>query len=221
MSMAQRSKPVVRSSRTLAALLGVAVVSTLASTASGFAEVPRPQRIEPAIEAELTSATPVRPSLGEVIESRLERAHQAGRGDEIDQLGSLWLTLQQRGQLARCVDHGEAFVGVSLRNERINALRRQIRQDRFVPTEDAAVAALAESLGTPWGALSPASASAPDEQVEVAELIDGLDEPYRTAVALSLDGLSRREVAEQMDVTPEAVRKWMQRLRERWSAWAV
>jgi DNA-directed RNA polymerase specialized sigma24 family protein len=55
----------------------------------------------------------------------------------------------------------------------------------------------------------------PDQILDVQQWLGRLEEPYRTAVELSLQGCSRREVADQMGVADATVRKWMQRLRER------
>jgi DNA-directed RNA polymerase specialized sigma24 family protein len=221
MDMARRSTMAQRSRTTLAALLGAAVVTSAASApdrplpAPAVAETAATTR--PEARLPLVPAEDARPTLGQVIEARLQQADQAGRHHEIDRLARLWLTLNRRDQLDRVVDHGDRFVAVALRNQDISAHRDAARRARFVSTDEQSVAALAETLGTPWIPAARASGNAPDELLDAEETLARLDEPYRTAVALSLQGLSRREVADHMGVSHAAVRKWMQRLRERWS----
>ena len=150
-------------------------------------------------------------TLGQLIVARAKLAAGARRNEDIEQLGTLWLNLHRRGELERTVERGDAFVSVSLRNQGISEHRRDVRRSRFVPVDPETMGSLPEArdgyhCGTPWVRA--------DEALGAAQFVASLAEPYRTAVELALQGLNRREVAEQMGVNHATVRKWMQRLRE-------
>jgi DNA-directed RNA polymerase specialized sigma24 family protein len=160
-----------------------------------------------------TETLPTLPTLGALLESRARLAADAGRHAEIDRLGTLWLTLARRGELERVVSRGEGFVAVALRNQDVSAHRAEARRRRFVATDAEALGALAETSGPAQLGLGRVDRA--DDVAAAEQLLGRLDEPYRTAVDLSLQGMNRREVAERMGVTHATVRKWMQRLRER------
>lgn len=141
-------------------------------------------------------------TLGSIIEERLERAEEARRYREVDDLSTLWLTLARRGQLDRVVDRGEQFLNVALKNQRRSELRSESRALRRHAPEEAAV----EVSGARFDV---------DERLDVERFVANMPEPYRTAVQFSLAGMNHREVAEEMGASHAAVRKWAQRLRER------
>lgn len=198
---------------TLVALLCMAALSAAAEAAAGTSHVP-PSVAELAPSGGATaSPTSAEATLGEVIDDQLKRAHAAGRHDEIERLATLWMTLEQRGQLARQVSSPHGFIAASLRNQQRSAYRRAARAGRCVPVAEPTLDHLADARGLLWQ--SPATAGAPDQRLAAEELLDRIDEPLRTAVQLSATGLNRREVAEQLGVSHAAVRKWMERLRGR------
>jgi DNA-directed RNA polymerase specialized sigma24 family protein len=158
-------------------------------------------------------ALPTLPTLGALLESRAKLASDAGRHGEIERLGTLWLTLARRGELDRVVARGEGFVAVALRNQDVSTHRAETRRRRFVATEAEALAALAETSGL--ARLGSGHGDRADDVAAAEQLLGRLEEPYRTAVDLSLQGMNRREVAERMGVPHATVRKWMQRLRQR------
>ena len=160
-----------------------------------------------------TETLPTLPTLGALLESRARLAADAGRHAEIDRLGTLWLTLAHRGELDRVVSRGEGFVAVALRNQDVSAHRADARRRRFVATDAEALGALAETSGAAQLGLGHAERA--DDVAAAEQLLGRLEEPYRTAVDLSLQGMNRREVAELMGVPHATVRKWMQRLRQR------
>jgi DNA-directed RNA polymerase specialized sigma24 family protein len=164
-----------------------------------------------ALQTRFASESPA--TLGALLEARARLAADAGRRAEIERLGTLWLTLARRGELDRVVSRGEGFVSVALRNQEVSMHRAELRQRRFVATESEALGVLAEASGP--AQLTLARADRADDRVAAEELLGRLEEPYRTAVDLSLQGLNRREVAEHMGVAHATVRKWMQRLRQR------
>ncbi|HZO15580.1 MAG TPA: sigma factor-like helix-turn-helix DNA-binding protein [Polyangiaceae bacterium] len=178
----------------LAALLGVA---SLTVATAGASAGPSP------VAAEQVTRADERNSLRDLIDRRLERASAQGRHEEIEQLGTLWMTLAQREQLDRVVDRGEGFLNVALRNQRVSELRSEARARRVAlldATDLEAVARTRENL---------------DESIDVERFVNGLEAPYREAVQLSLAGLNHREVAEELGVSHAAARKWAQRLRDR------
>jgi len=202
------------SSRTkLAAVLGAAVLSASAPAEAEPASGAFSRSSEPTHSVTAESVPPAEDTLKDVIETKLQQAQGAGRYGDIEQLGTLWMTLKQRSQLDRQVTSGERFIAAALRNQRMSAYRQAARVGRFVPTADTALDNLADDHGLVWRV--PAGSRSPDERLTAAELLGQLEEPYRTAVVLSAEGLNRREVAEQMGVSHAAVRKWMQRLRSR------
>jgi len=152
-------------------------------------------------------------TLGALVESRARLAADAGRHAEIERLGTLWLTLARRGELDRVVARGEGYVSVALRNQDVSEHRTETRRRRFVATDSEALDALADASGAVHVPLWHDDRA--DDAVAAERLLARLDEPYRTAVDLSLQGLNRREVAERMGVPHATVRKWMQRLRQR------
>lgn len=202
-----------RNRSALAAALGAAVVATATPAPAAGQPCPLPAPAAVAAAPAHGRAATDRQTLRHVIESRLAQAERAGRRADIEQLGTLWMTLRGRGQLDREVDYGDGYVAAALRNQQRSEHRGQLRIARCVPTEDPALAALADRRGVAWQ--SCASHGRPDEPLDAAELLDSLEEPYRTAAALAATGMNRREVAEQMGVSHAAVRKWMQRLRDR------
>jgi DNA-directed RNA polymerase specialized sigma24 family protein len=153
------------------------------------------------------------PTLGALVESRARLAAEAGRHAEIERLGTLWLTLARRGELDRVVARGEGYVSVALRNQDVSEHRAEARRQRFVATDSEALDALAYASVAVHVPLWHDDRA--DDAVAAERLLARLDEPYRTAVDLSLRGLNRREVAERMGVNHATVRKWMQRLRQR------
>jgi DNA-directed RNA polymerase specialized sigma24 family protein len=157
---------------------------------------------------------PVEPTptatLRSLIERRAEAAERAGRYDDVDQLTTLWLTLERREQLDRVVARGDQFINVSLRNQRRSEQRSDTRALRRGAVD-------AEEIELPAFTLDPVQA------LEAERFVAALDEPYRSAVQWSLTGMNHREVAEKMGASHAAVRKWAQRLRDRlaedgWSA---
>ena len=141
------------------------------------------------------------PTLGTLIEARLAKAQESHRYGDIDALATLWMTLERRGQLDRCVDRGEQFINVSLRNQKRSELRGAARRHRLAPFNATE--------------LEPAGPNLPfDQALDAERFVSGLDEPYRTAVLWSLTGRNHREVAEEMGASHAAVRKWAQRLRD-------
>ncbi len=181
------------------------------------AQSPRPQLPNAASSSQQEPAAPTQsaatlPTLGELLDNRLQQASNKGNHEQIEQLGSLWLNLRQRDQLDRVVAKGERFIDVALRNQRTSDLRSQLRQQRFVPTDQDSLQTLAETSG--WSG-NQNRLQSPEDLVAAAEFVDHLDEPYRSAVTHSLTGKNRREVAESLGVSHAAVRKWMQRLRRR------
>jgi DNA-directed RNA polymerase specialized sigma24 family protein len=198
---------------TFAALLGAAAL--LATAAPAAAE----DRAHPVHEAQVAqlktlaepactsaaatvcdAAAPA--SLRSIIEERAEKAERAGRYDDVDELTTLWLTLERRQQLDRIVDRGEQFVNVSLRNQKRSEQRAQSR-------------ALRRSGPDLTDVETPAFTMDVGQALDAEAFIASLEEPYRSAVRFSLSGMNHREVAEQMGASHAAVRKWAQRLRDR------
>lgn len=194
---------------TLAALLGAAALSASSPAA---AETTGREHVDLAHTCDhqmvpSTSAQPEAPaaepaSLRTLIEDRIEHAEREHRYDDIDQLTTLWLTLERREQLDRVVDRGQQFLNVSLRNQKRSELRSTARRQRFAPYD-------AQTLDVPGPSWTV------DQSLDAERFISHLSEPYRSAVLWTLTGRNHREVAEEMDVSHAAVRKWAQRLRER------
>jgi DNA-directed RNA polymerase specialized sigma24 family protein len=181
--------------KALAALLGAAAVS-------GTTEE---MRAEPTVWAhETTTVTGAEPadarSLRHVLEARMAAAERAGQYDAVDDLATLWLTLSGRNQLDRVVERPDQFVRVALRNQRRSEQRSEGRT-RLVLTD-------------PVDLDPVAGAPAPYELLDAEQFLQGLGEPYQTALGWTLTGMNHREVAEQMGVSHAATRKWAQRLRE-------
>lgn len=145
---------------------------------------------------------PAASSLRAIIEERAEKAERAGRYDKVDELTTLWLTLERRAQLDRVVAKGEQFVNVSLRNQKRSEQRSQSR-------------ALRRSAADPAELELPTFSLDVGQALDAEQFVASLEEPYRSAVKWSLSGMNHREVAEQMGASHSAVRKWAQRLRER------
>lgn len=202
---------------TFAALLGAAALATASPASAERNSFEREAGVAQQAQQRHLEATPASPtqpatvcdaaaatSLRSIIEERAEKAERAGRYDDVDELTTLWLTLERREQLDRVVDRGEQFVNVSLRNQKRSEQRVQGR-------------ALRRS------APDPAEIDLPTFSLDVGQALDAeafvasLDEPYRSAVRWSLSGMNHREVAEQMGASHSAVRKWAQRLRDRLS----
>ncbi len=186
---------------TFAALVGAAA---LAATAPASAERDTTHRAEHTSSAN-TASPPLASasaSLRSIIEARAEMAERAGKYSDVDELATLWLTLERREQLDRVVARGDQFVNVSLRNQKRSEQRADGR-------------AIRRSVA------DPAELELPTFSLDVAEALDAeafvasLDEPYRSAIKWSLNGMNHREVAEQMGASHAAVRKWAQRLRDR------
>jgi len=209
-----------QSAALVAALLSAGVAACVLAEQPPAGEVSRPAA-EQIAERRAVHPPAARPavtpkSLREVLHTRLERAERSGRTGDLDDLASLWLTLQQREQLDRVVANGEGFINVALRNQRCSQARREAARPKLIGLDPQDLARLHEvSSG---GAEPPAAAGSPDQLVAAEQLLDRLDEPYQTAVRLSLTGLNRREVSERMGVSHAAVRKWLERLRHRWPA---
>jgi len=191
----------------LAALLGAATL-TAAGLPAAALERPTTKPLvcqhassETDAAADAAEAAEAMPTLGSCIEARLQKAQQTHRYDEIDELTTLWLTLQRRGQLDRVVGRSEQFLNVALRNQKRSAMRSATRRHRRAPFEANDVDLVAPSF-------------APGQALDADRFIDGLTEPYRSAVMWTLTGRNHREVADEMGVSHAAVRKWAQRLRE-------
>lgn len=186
----------------LAALLSAASLG-VASPADADASARTAALESPVREAPGVEALPA-VSLRQIIDERLHHAAGRQRHEEIEQLGTLWMTLAQRDQLDRVVEQGDGFVNVALKNQRYSELRAEARRRRTVLVDRAFL----EELGR----------AAPDtleEKIDVERFVGGLAQPYQGAVELSLEGCNHREIAERMGVTHAAARKWAQRLRER------
>jgi len=149
---------------------------------------------------EMPAAEPA--SLRDLIENRMEHAEREHRYDDIDRLTTLWLTLERREQLDRVVDRGQQFLNVSLRNQKRSELRSEARRQRFAPFDAQALDVAGPSFTV-------------DQSIDAERFVSHLSEPYRSAVLWTLTGRNHREVAEEMQVSHAAVRKWAQRLRER------
>jgi hypothetical protein len=183
----------------LAALLGAATLTT--ALADGEIARAEPQR-EVGREA---SGAPVRSeptSLRAVIEQRIASAERQGRYGELDELTTLWMTLERREQLDRVVDRGEQFVSVALRNQRRSEQRAEARRHHLDLS--------GFELG---GALDD-----PGELMDAERFVLDLEEPHRSAVLLTLTGMNQREIADQLGASHAAVRKWSERLRRRLEA---
>lgn len=156
----------------------------------------------PAVQEASVCAPAPASSLRSIIEDRAEAAERAGRYNDVDELATLWLTLERRQQLDRVVSRGEQFVNVSLRNQKRSEQRaegRAIRRSAADPVE----------LDLPTFSLDVGQA------LDAEAFVASLDEPYKSAVRWSLSGMNHREVAERMGASHSAVRKWAQRLRDR------
>ncbi len=204
---------------TLAALLGAAALAATSAASAQTSELKQSSdaHVAPALQSARTmrattqlgegqaeevcdAASPA--TLRSIIETRAAAAEKAGRYDQVDELTSLWLTLERRQQLDRVVQRGEQFVNVSLRNQKRSEQRsasRAIRRSAADPAE----------LDLPTFSLDVGQA------LDAEAFVASLDEPYRSAVRFSLSGMNHREVAEQMGASHSAVRKWAQRLRDR------
>ena len=194
---------------TLAALLGAAALSAsspAAAETTGHEHRELAQNCAPQLapstsaSAEPSAVEPA--SLRDLIEDRIESAEREQRYEDIDHLTTLWLTLERREQLDRVVDRGQQFLNVSLRNQRRSELRSASRRQRFAPYDAQAL----DVPGPTWTL---------DQSIDAERFVSHLAEPYRSAVLWTLTGRNHREVAEEMDVSHAAVRKWAQRLRER------
>lgn len=161
--------------------------------------------------AGLAEGAPVA-TLGELLEARAQLAAQRRDGRDIERLATLWLTLERRGELERVVERGPGYLSVALRHQDVSEHRREARVGRFVATEQDAIDAMGNEAALEAGVALDAD---PAAQHDAQQWLEALDEPFRTVVGLSLEGYSRREVAELMGVRDSTVRKWMQRLRER------
>jgi hypothetical protein len=187
----------------LAALLGAAAITAAATPAVALAPARaqvRQFQTEPQVEA--PRQVEVGPSLRTIIEKRLASAESSSQYQEIEELTTLWMTLQRRDQLDRVVERGEQFLNVALRNQRRSELRSSTRRHRHAPFDVADFEI-------------PAASFVADEALDAEEFLGSLEEPYRSAVLWALTGRNHREVADQMGVSHAAVRKWAQRLRDR------
>ena len=221
----KRSHSARQSAALVATLLSAGVAACVLAeqppAAHPLSEVSRPAveqiaapRPAPAPPSLVTRPADSPTSLREVLHTRLERAESAGRPGDLDELATLWLTLAQRQQLDRVVESGEGFINVALRNQRCSQARHEAARPKLVGLDPQDLASLRE-VGS-GGAEPAAAGGSPDQIVATEQLLDRIDEPYRTAVRLSLTGLNRREVSERMGVSHSAVRKWLERLRHRW-----
>jgi DNA-directed RNA polymerase specialized sigma24 family protein len=209
-----RTLPVV------AALVGAAALSTGERTATAASvALAAPDAVSSCAlgpsSADLHEALAERvtPTLAGLLEERARVASSARRTEDVERIGELWLTLHRRGQLDRSLERGEGYLTVALRHQDISAHRAEARAARFRALTTESV----DSLGAPpsSSALVESAGESPEELLGVKRWLEQLEEPYRTAVRLSMLGCSRREVADQMGVADATVRKWMQRLRER------
>jgi DNA-directed RNA polymerase specialized sigma24 family protein len=196
---------------TLVAILGAASLTLGAQVAQADSRAPAPaQSIQHSIQYQAQEQGP-QPgnSLRELIDARLDKASTSSRHEEIDQLTTLWMTLNQRDQLDRVVERGDGFLNVALRNQRYSEHRSDARYRRaaFASGNEQAV------IGQ-WGS-SFQSIEEVEQRLDVERFVGGLGAPYRDAVSLSLTGMNHREVAEELGVSHAATRKWAQRLRER------
>src|SRR5262245_55547660 len=173
---------------TLAALLGAASLTVATAGASAETTTSVAGHVARAPDDEQSS-------LRQLIERRVERAAAQGRHQEIDELGTLWLTLAQRHQLDRVVDRGEGFLNVALRNQRVSEHRSEARARRVSLRDATEIEAVATS------------SDEVEESLDVERFVSGLEAPYRDAVRLSLAGLNHREVAEELGVSHAAARK--------------
>jgi Sigma-70, region 4 len=193
---------------TLAALLSAASLSIAAPKAADQqASFATSDATDQSSDLQTVAGTPCTSgaeSLRELIDHRLEKAAEQGRHDEIEQLGTLWMTLASRDQLDRKVERGEGFLNVALRNQRYSRMRSEARHRRVALVDRAVLEEISRS-----------KADHHDERIDVERFVSHLPEPYRGAVELSLEGLNHREIAEEMGVSHAAARKWAQRLRER------
>jgi DNA-directed RNA polymerase specialized sigma24 family protein len=177
----------------LAALLGAAAVGGTPEDAV------RPEPLVWTQQAtEITE--PEQRTLRHVIEARLAAAERAGQYAAIDELATLWLTLNGRNQLDRVVDRPEQFLRVALRNQRRSEQRSEARARLVLSDPD-----VLDPGHTP---------PAPYEILDAERFVGGLAEPYQSALTLTLTGMNHREVAEELGVSHAATRKWAQRLRE-------
>ena len=191
----------------LALLLGAASLTAVAAPAVALAAAPAQVRL---LQAETPAEAPrqvqlgssLGSSLGSIIETRLVSAQNSSQYQAIDELTTLWMTLERRGQLGRVVERGEQFLNVALRNQRRSELRSSTRRHHHAPYDVADFEL-------------PAANFVADEALDAEEFLGGLEEPYHSAVLWALTGRNHREVAEQMGVSHAAVRKWAQRLRDR------
>jgi len=197
MSQAMRPK--------LAALVGAA---SLAVSATGAAAGERTGggRCGP---ARSTDAQPIeaQPTLDRLIRKRLAGAHAAGRRDEIEQLAGLWLTLARRGQLERVVAHGDGFINVALRNQRVSQQRAEARARRVGLLGDGALEPLAG-----------ATRDFVDEWLDVRRFVRSLGKRSGASVVAAMMGMNYREVGEVTGMSHAAARKWAERLRRRLAA---
>ncbi len=196
---------------TIAALIGAAALATTAPASAEPSRQPHRIRAERPANVRTPDRTaqdatvceaPAPTSLRAIIEHRAEKAVRVGRHGDLDELTTLWLTLERRDQLDRVVERGEQFVNVSLRNQKRSQQRvqgRALRRYAPDPTE----------LDLPRFSLDV------DQALDAEAFVASLDEPHRSAVKWSLNGMNHRAVAEQMGASHAAVRKWAQRLRER------
>ena len=206
----------------LAALIGAATLSAAAPTAALHQEQPASHEAEQqlpaaakAVPATLGQTVPATlipqcthqvevagPTLESIIEQRLAQAQRASRYDDIDALGTLWMTLERRGQLDRQVERADQFLNVALRNQKRSELRSDVRRHKHAPYSTAEIDV-------------PAPAFSADQALDAEQFIADLEEPYRSAVLWTLTGRNNREVASEMDASHAAVRKWAQRLRDK------
>jgi DNA-directed RNA polymerase specialized sigma24 family protein len=205
---------------TVAALLGAAAIATAAPASAQSSgpthqvqseqQLTLPAPSSPATQAATVCEPSSAASLRSIIEERVEKAGRAGRYRDVDELATLWLTLERRQQLDRVVARGEQFVNVSLRNQKRSEQRvdgRALRRSAPDPAE----------IELPTFSLDVGQA------MDAEAFLSSLEEPYRSAVRWSLSGMNQREVAEQMGASHSAVRKWAQRLRDRLAdeGWSV
>ena len=182
----------------LAALLGAATLTTALADGEAVRSAPQSELNRP--QSRETTGAPTRSqptSLRSVIERRIASAELHGRYGDLDELATLWLTLERREQLDRVVDRGEQFVSVALRNQRRSEQRAEARRSHL------------DLAGFDIGG----AGADPGELMDAERFVLSLDEPHRSAVLLTLTGMNQREVADELGASHAAVRKWSERLR--------
>jgi RNA polymerase sigma factor (sigma-70 family) len=146
--------------------------------------------------------------------------------DPEDLLQSVYASVcrrQQRGNFTFYDrdDFWRLLVTVTLNKAR-NAAKWWLRDKRDVRRE-VALATLEGETGEGAGVLLPAVGPTPDEAVILAEELEqrirSLEDPLLTQVALKkLEGLTNREIAEELDYTERTIERKLDSIRRKWIA---